>query len=460
MAANTRDLTEGPIWRALSAVSAPMALGIFAVLSVGIADAYFLGRIGATELASVGFIYPVTAAITSLAIGLSAGANAALSQSIGRDDDAQDTNRLALHTLALGTGLGIVVALLVLVLHPYLFALMGAGPEVQAAIAQYIPWWALSFPFLVLMMTINATFRAHGDGARSAIIMVISAAVNVALDPILIFGWGPIPAMEVAGAAQATAFARIAATGIAIGWALRSGIIRTCGNLGTGFAGSARSILKVGFPAAFSNAINPAGMAAVTAAVATLGETAVAGFGAATRVQSLALVPLLALSSGIGPVVGQNWGAKRQDRARGAVWLSWGVCLAYGAAAAAVLTLFGGWIASAIASDADAARFTEQYLRIVGWSLFGYGILVTGNAAMNARSKALWSTGLSLTRIFVVYLPLAWIGVAMFGFAGILVAAVLANLYAAWGAMVAGRATGLLATDAAPVRAPAELIGK
>ena len=108
----------------------------------------------------------------------------------------------------------------------------------------------------------------------------------------------------------------------------------------------------MGLPAAFSNVINPAGMAAVTAAVATLGETAVAGFGAATRAQSLAIVPYLVLSAGIGPVVGQNWGA---DRARRAVALAFGFCIAYGVALAVLLALLAGPIAGVIALIAGRA---------------------------------------------------------------------------------------------------------
>lgn len=99
---NTRDLTQGPVWKALTAMSAPMSLGIFSVISVGLADAYFLGQVSGAALAAVGFIYPVITAITSLSIGLSAGANAALSQQIGAGEDDDDTQRLGLHAIGLG----------------------------------------------------------------------------------------------------------------------------------------------------------------------------------------------------------------------------------------------------------------------------------------------------------------------------------------------------------------------
>jgi putative MATE family efflux protein len=445
--ARKRELTEGPIWRALAAMSAPMSFGIFAVLSVGLADAFFLAQVGGAPLAAVGFIYPVTTAITSLSIGLSAGANAALSQGIGRGDSERATQRLGLHAIGLGLALSLLVAGLLYLAYPLLFSALGAGEEVAGQIALYVPVWAISFPFLVTMMVTNSVFRAHGDSVTAALIMVLAALVNVGLNPLLIFGMWGLPELGIEGAAWATTVGRILATGLALWVAWRRGLLGWCGRLFAELGESLRRILKVGLPAAFSNAINPAGMALVTAAVATLGEAAVAGFGAATRVQSLALVPLLALSAGMSPVIGQNWGAERHDRARGATATGFWFCLGYGALLALVLVLFADPIAGLFASSEEVAAYAASYLRYVGLSLFGYGILVTANSAMNARDRALWSMSISLGRIGLVYLPLAWVGAVTLGFPGIVAAAVLANLLGAWAAIVAARGTGLLESE-------------
>ncbi|NSX54008.1 MATE family efflux transporter [Parasulfitobacter algicola] len=443
----SKDLTKGPVWKALASVSAPMSFGILAVLSVGIADAYFLGQLGGAPLAAVGFVYPVTTAITSLAIGLSAGANAAISQSLGRGDDTAETSRLAFHAFGLGIILSIMVAFLFALAGQYLFKAMGANGQVLEETKKYLPFWSLSFPFLVVMMITNSIFRANGDGGTSAVIMILAALINIALTPLFIFGWASIPAMGTAGAAFATAIAQATAAFVAVGYAIFTKTVILCGNPMKNLMQSIKQVMAVGLPASFSNAINPAGMALVTAAVATLGDAAVAGFGAAARVQSIAIVALLALSAGIGPVVGQNWGAERQDRAREAVRLSWTFCVIYGIVIAIILTAFSTLIADTIASDPEAAEYTARYLQVVGWSLFGYGILVTANAAMNARSKAVHSMGLSLARIFAIYLPLAWLGVWMFGYMGILGATVLGNIFAVFGAIITGIATGLVKID-------------
>lgn len=439
----TRNLTEGPVWRALAAVSAPLVLGIFGVLSVGVADAYFLGQLGSAPLAAVGFVYPVTAAITSLSIGLSAGANAALSQAIGREEKETAVSRLAFHAIGLGVVLALAVAVLFWALAGPLFELMGAGPDAFREIRAYVPFWAMSFPFLVLMMQINAVFRAHGHGGITAAIMIAAAVVNIGLDPVLIYGLGPVPEMGTGGAALATLIGRGIAAAIAVVYALNRGYLQICSKPLGDLAHSLKQILSVGLPAAFANAINPAGMAAVTAAVATLGETAVAGFGAATRVQSLAVVPLLALSAGIGPVVGQNWGAEKPERGRLALRLCWGLSALYGLTIALTLTLLADPIARLLTSGEETVRLTADYLRYVSWSFAGFGLLVTTNAAINARSKALWSMGLSLARILAVYVPAAWIGAALLGYPGILGAAILANAFAVVGAGYAAWRTDL-----------------
>ena len=458
MAKISRDLTQGPVWKALAGLAGPMMLGILAVLSTGLVDAYFLAKVSPEALAAVGFVYPVTTAISSLSIGLSAGAGAIISQALGRKDGDDDVTRRGLHALCVGLVFASVAAALFWVLDGWMFQALGAADGVLDAALQYTPIWSLSFPFLVSMMLINAIFRAHGSGLTSALIMVSSAIVNVATTPVFILGLGPSPEFGIAGAALGTLVAMVSASLLAAGLAWRSGLLQPCGAPLQDLWRNARDVVGIGGPAATSNAINPAGMALVTAAVATVGTAAVGGFGAATRVESVVAVPLLALSSGIGPVVGQNWGAGRLDRAREAMRLCLMFSVGYGLLVAVSLTIFAQQIAAAFGAGEESAAAAASYLRIVGWSIFGYGMLVTGNAALNAISKSAYSMVLSIARVLGIYVPLAWLGVVLFGYPGILGAAVVANLFGAWAVMVAARATGLLALDFRPISGPARIV--
>ncbi|SDY38070.1 putative efflux protein, MATE family [Jannaschia faecimaris] len=458
MAENTRDLTEGPIWKTLAMLAGPMMLGILAVISTGLVDAYFLAKVSSDALAAVGFVYPVTTAISSLSIGLSAGAGAIISQALGRKESDDDVTRRGLHSLGIGIVLAVIAGLLFWLLDGLLFQALGADRAVLDAALRYTPLWCLSFPFLVSMMLINSVFRAHGSGVASAGIMVFSAVVNVATTPMFIVGWGPVPEMGIAGAAMGTLVAMVTASILAGYLALRSGMLQPCSEPFRDLWRNAKIIAGIGGPAAASNAINPAGMALVTAAVATVGSASVGGFGAATRVESFMAVPLLALSAGIGPVVGQNWGADKRYRARRALRLCLGFSVGYGLLVALVLTVFAEPIANAFGASESSTQAAESYLRVVGWSLFGFGMLVTGNAALNAISKSGHSMTLSIARVLVVYVPLAWLGVTLFGYAGILGAAVLANVFGAWAVLVAARATDLLTLDALPVAVPAKAV--
>jgi len=313
---------------------------------------------------------------------------------------------------------------------------------------------------MVTGMALNATFRAAGRSGVAATVMAVQAVLNIALDPLFIFGMAGLPALGTEGAGLATFLARgIAFLGL-LTFALHQEAIRLdCAPL-TDLRKSIRRIARVGLPAALSNAINPAGMAAVTAAVAVVGDAAVAGFGAAARVQSILFVPMLALSSGIGPVVGQAWGAERYERAREAMRLSVLICLGYGLSLAIALLVFATPIAALMTGGDGAAPYTAQYLRIVGWGFFGYGILVTANAAMNARDRALWSMGLSVARIAVIFVPFAWLGVWLWEYTGALLAALTANVIGAWAALIATRATGLLHLDWWPIGLPARQIAR
>ncbi len=453
------DLNQGPVARQIFRVSAPMSVGIFSVLAIGLADAFFLARAGDAALAAVGFVYPVIVAVSAFSVGLAAGANAALSQARGAGGSEKSVGRLALHAAMLGLGIGLTLGGAFWLLSPWLFELLGARDAVLDNILAYLDFWIASFPLLVLTMVLNSAFRAAGDGLTAASVMVATALLNIALTPVLIFGFGPVPGMGMAGAGLGTLLARAAALALVIALSLHRGMVVIGAQPLAGAVQSVRDVLQLGLPAALSRGINPAGMAAVTAAVATLGDTAVAGFGAASRVQAIALVPFFGLAAGLGPVVGQAWGAGEARRARAAMRTGTVFALLYGGCVAALLIGLAGPISRAMTAEGNATSYTADYLRFVGWSLAGYGVLVAVNAALTGRSRAGWAMGLSLGRICLVYIPLAWLGVTAFGYPGVLAAAVAANLTALWGASVTARANGLGGIDARIVRAPAERLG-
>jgi putative MATE family efflux protein len=443
-AMSDKTLTSGPVGTALIAMSAPMAIGVLSIMLVGLSDSYFLGQVGEAELAAVGFVYPVMIALTSVGIGLSAGATSVISRALGAERN-RDAARLSAHAIGYALALGLAMAGLLALLHEPLLRLMGAtGATLEAALA-YFRWWIASFPFLLGAMSANAVMRAHGRAAWPAALMSLQSIINVCLTPLFVFGVdNALPAYGAAGAGFATFAARAVEFAVAmfvVGWIVGA-VRRSCVRLAGAWT-SIREITAIALPAAGTNAINPAGMAIVTAAVATLGNAEVAGFGAATRLQSFVLVPLLALSGGIGPVVGQNWGAGEFGRARRSLSLAWGFALAYGLGIAVILFLFADPIIGLFAPTEAAREAGAGYLRIVGWSLFGYGVLVIGNAALNARGRPAYGLAASVTRTLAVYVPGAWIGASLFGLNGVFVAAIAANLVGVVSSLIGTARAGL-----------------
>lgn len=191
---------------------------------------------------------------------------------------------------------------------------------------------------------------------------------------------------------------------------------------------SASELLRIAGPASFSNAINPVGLSVLTALIASESAAAAAGFGAAGRVQSFAIVPLLALSGSIGAIVGQNWGAKQFDRAREAMWLAGLFCVGYGLITAALLAWGGAWFADMFSEDPDVKNQFADYLRIAAWGYAGFGVLIVANGALNALGKAQYALMQSAARIFFVMLPLGWLAREYFGVSAIYSAELAANL--------------------------------
>lgn len=421
-------LTRGPIRHHLIAQTAPMLLGIACLISVGIVDAYFVGQLGPDPLAAISFVFPVTVVLSSLGVGVLVGINSVVSRALGGGRRAL-AERRAVQGIALAAGFGLIVGLLLYVLEAPLFRLLGADETISALISEYMKPYALGIPILLIGMGANATLRAQGAANRAAMILFTTAITNWILDPLLIVGWGPFPAYGIAGAAYASVGAFVTSSLVAIMLAARSRLGINLDRLKEGDWGpGAKSLVKVGGPAALSNAINPVGLTILTGMLSAYGNDAVAAFGVAGRLQSMAVVPLLAMSSSIGSIVGQNWGAGKPDRSQDALKQASLFCLAYGIAIAALLVLFRNEAAGLFTDDRGVIEEIATYLEIAAWGFCGYGILIVTNGALNAIDRAVYATLVSAARVLAVMVPVAWIGSQIGAATGVYAGELAANL--------------------------------
>lgn len=421
-------LTTGPVWRHLVNLGVPMAWGIFAVIAFNVVDTYFVGQLGTEPLAALAFTFPVAMTVTSLAIGLGIGTASVLARAIGSADESE-VRRLTTDSLLLSTLLVTALAIIGILTIDPLFALIGAGPDTLPLLREYMVVWYIGMPMLVVPMIGNFAMRAWGDALFPSLLMTISAIINGVLDPFLIFGWWVFPELGIQGAAYASLVARTITLIAAI--AILHGRMRMIdwhlprpGHLWA----SARQIGHIAGPAAATNVINPLANGLVTAFVAGYGSAAVAGFGVATRIEALALIPMLALTAGLGPIVGQNWGADERERVHLALRQSAGFCLFWGAGIALVMALLARPLAGLFDEHAETIDAAVLYLHIVPASFAAYGVLICVNSAMNAAGKPLVATALMVSRTFLLYVPLAWLGAQYIGLWAIFAAGLVASL--------------------------------
>ncbi len=408
-----------------------MMWGILAVFSNAVVDTFFLSRLGTTPLSAIAFAFPVIMVVHSLSIGLGAGAASVVSRAIGAGD-GQVVKRRATDSLILSVVLISAVAAIGVTTIDPVFRALGAEGETLQRIHEYMSVFFIGMPFLAVPMVGNSLIRAAGDARIPGLLMVLAAAINIVLDPILIFGLLGAPRLEMHGAALASVIANGVTLFAAI-WVLqrRERLLDWRRPALGDVLSSWKAVLSIGLPAAAANMINPAGIAVVTAMLANYGDQAVAAFGLASRIETISLVAMFAVSATIGPIVGQNYGAGLTDRVRLALKRAFQGCLLWGTGAALILALLAPWVLPLFSDEEDVVEIARAYLWIVPMTYFGYGINITAAAALNSVGRPLVATSLTALRMILVFIPLAVLLGKFYGLIGIFIAAAVANLVAA-----------------------------
>lgn len=428
------DLTSGLVHKRLFGLWLPMIGGILAVKSIGLSDAYFISQLGEGPLAAVSFTFPIVMILISLAVGLSAGASSILSRRIGADKSDEEKQAIVAGNLSLAVGLAVLLGGLgALLINPVL-QLMGASGETLKDASLYMYIWFAGAVFLIIPIVANGILRATGDGVSPAVLMTGVALLNIGLNPLFIFGVGVLPELGMHGAAVATVLARGVATLCACALLFHKNLFNMRLHIVKRGLADWKEIVRIGLPASLSTSVNPMALSIATAAVATLGQSEVAAFGVATKIQSIAIVPLLALSSASSPFAGQNSGAGLTDRSRTMLYWCAGISVCWATLAAGVFWLLGGTLAEVFVSSDRGIEVLTLYLAIVPISYLGYGIVISLSAALNGIGKSLKALIAAAGRALALLAPAAWIGVSVAGFAGL-----------AWGFLTANLLSGALA---------------
>ncbi len=428
MAKKEALLTQGSVGRHLVAMTFPVLIGITTMMLQHFVDAWFIGQVGDRELAALSFAFPVLMVVTSVAIGLGAGTSSVVARAIGSNNHRR-ARRLATDSLLLSFGITGVICVIGLLTIAPLFRLLNAPEDMIPLISGYMTILYIGVPFVVVGMVGMSSMRATGETKLPSSLMVLTAVINVALDPILIFGIGPIPAMGLNGAAWAGLLARgIIFVGTVYLMRTRLDMLSFNKPDIAELTSSWKDILHVGIPAAGTNAIIPIATGVITAMLAKYGPEAVAGFGVASRVESLMLVMFYALSAIIGPFVGQNISANKSERIHQALKLCTWFCLGSSLLIAALLGVLSGWLPTLFSDSPEVTSVATHFLLIVPISYGTYGMVMVMNASFNGMGKPMPAVHISVGRMVVLYIPLAFLGDYLFGVPGIFGAYAVANI--------------------------------
>lgn len=428
MRVTSKDILSGPINPVLRRMTGPMIIGIMVTMLFQTVDTYFISRLGTTELAAISFTFPVTFMMINLVIGLGIAMSITVGKAIGQGRHNKAA-RITTESLLLALAITMTLGFVGMSTTDWLFARLGASAPTIVLIHQYLDVWYLYVALLTLPMISNSAIRATGDTKWPSILMMASGLVNVILDPILIFGWGPIPAMGMAGAAWATVGAWMLASvgAVYLLWVREKLLVFKMPPLEELFH-VWRDVLVLAAPISLANMLGPIAIGALTAIVARFGEEAVAAFGVGGRIEAFSLVVAFAITAALSPYLAQNLGAQHPNRARTAVANCLRFIVVFQFAVYALQFIFARPLAALFSSDPAVVDVTVHYLRVMPLAVVCYAVIIVTNTAFNAHHKSGKTLWLSVLRVVVFVIPLALIGARLFGLNGVFVGSIIGNV--------------------------------
>jgi len=408
LAGSEADYTEVSMRKAIFLLSVPMVLELVLESVFAVVDIYFVGKLGASAVATVGLTETYLFLLYSIAMGLTFSVTAIIARRIG-EKEKEKAGTAAVQAIFIAFIASIPFAIAGIFYSKELLALMGADNWVLTEGYPYMQWMLGTNIVIVLLFMINAVFRGAGDAAIAMKVLWISNGLNIILDPILIFGWGPIPAYGITGAAIATALGRgigvcfqlwllfrggkhirVLASHLKIEWETIGGILKTSiGGIGQMIVAMTSWIF-------------------IMRILAEFGSQTVAGATIALRVMMFTMMPSWGMSNAVATLVGQNLGAGKPDRAEQSVWFT-GYCnMGYLILVSIVYFFLAESLVSIFTSDPAVIQIGGKWLTIVSYSYFIYAWWMAASQAFNGSGDTMTPTKINIVFFWLIQIPLAY----------------------------------------------------
>lgn len=402
------DFTEGSLGRAILVLSIPMVLEMVLESVFAVVDIFFVARLGADAVATVGITESVLTLVYAVAFGFSMGTTAIVARRIGekRPEAAAVT---AVQAIAVGLLVSLPVAVLGVVFSRELLVLMGLGGAVAAANHHYAAVILGGNVVILLLFIINAVFRSAGDAAIAMRVLWLANGLNIILDPCLIFGWGPFPELGVTGAAVATTIGRGTAVVVQL-WTLarRGGRIRVSKrNLRLEPAVMAR-LIRVSAGGISQFVISTSSWIGLMRIVSMFGSQSLAGYTIAIRIITFTILPSWGMSNAAATLVGQSLGAGKPDRAARSVWLTAYANMIFLGLVAGAFIFFPPFFVRLFTADAAVVAVGADCLRILSYGYVVYALGMVMIQAFNGAGDTVTPTVINFFSYWVLGMPLAY----------------------------------------------------
>lgn len=396
-------LTSQPIPILIRRIGVPVGTGAFFNTMFNVVDTYYAGLISKEALASLSLSFPIFFIIVALGFGLSSGNTALIGNALGRGE-RDEADRFAVQGIVFGAGLAVVVTFIGILIAPYLFGLLGASEAYLAMSLEYINPIFYGAIFFVVVQMLNSILNAHGNTKPNRNFLIGGFVLNLLLDPWFIFGGAGIPAMGITGIALATVFVQFLGC-LYLGFEVaRDGLI-TRASLRQYLRprpAIIRQIAQQGFPNIVDLSSVSIGFFILTFFVSRFGQDAVAAFGAAARIEQVALLPMIGLDVACLSLIAQNYGARLPERMNKTVATSLRYGMIIMAIGAGLTALFAPQLMRIFSQDPVVVNMGIVYIRIKALALPPSALFFIASATMRGLRRPVYALVLSMIRMVVL----------------------------------------------------------
>ena len=424
-----QDFTEGKLSRAIILLSIPAILEMVMESVFVIADIFFVSKLGADAVATVGLTESMITIIYAIAIGLGTATTSIVSRRIG-EKNPDSASVAAFQAILTGLIVSLLIAIPGAIFAENLLGMMGASKNIIDNMSGYTRIMLGGNVVIMMLFIINAIFRSAGDAAVAMKVLWIGNIINIILDPCLIFGLGPFPHMGVTGAALATNIGR--GTAVIVQFYLlffgKKRIQLSFSHLKVDFK-IMMKLLKLSVGSIGQNLISTSSWIALVRIISIFGSEVVAGYTIAIRIIGFTILPSWGLSNASSTLVGQNLGAKKPERAEKAVWITSWVNMILLGAIGLVLVLFPEPFIRLFINNENVIKSGVTGLRIISIGFIAYGLGMVLVNSFNGAGDTSTPLKINIFAFWLIEIPLAWVLAIKLGFEeeGVFVAIVIAE---------------------------------